>query len=187
MKNITILELLSSPHLEDHIIHTDLGYNAFIEFKPYNINILKENDKEIYLSNFAHMIFSLNQVSFICTDIKQNYKENISYLKSQIEKEDNQKIKNLLINDYEYISGYYGNLPFKSIFLIQIFDKKYDNLQLKIHGAIKILSGYNIDYELLSKEDVKNIVAKQFNYNVNKEGYDEYEGERAINYWAKRN
>lgn len=186
MKKKTVFKILNSPYLDGEFIVTEFGYYAYISFSPVNISLMREDETNAYIATFSKIIRSIGDFSFICTDSEQNYNENIKYLKSRYENTENEKIKEIIKKDISFISGDRNNRPSKRVFIISLFSKTKENLESKISQTRKILNEYSIENELMNEQELRKLLGKYFFAIPPKEGCENYEGEKAIIFWNKR-
>lgn len=185
MKNINDIYL--SPIFNSSYIQTSDGfYHSFISFKVKNLSIMDDLSASEYISSMSRILVDLGNTSLISTDIEHNLSGNIQYLKERIKNEKSEKIKELLKKDLSFISGSSSSLPSKRIFLITLKEKTLDTLNEKVIIVSKILSRYNLDYEKLEHDEVKNLLLKYFFNKMRKEDMEEYAFEKILSNWEYR-
>ena len=186
MKKKTIYKLFHSPIFDGDYIKTEVGYYAYISLKPININLMKEDETNDYIQTFSKLILTLGDFSFICTDIEQNYLSNIKYLKERYENTKVEKIKEMIKNDISFIQGDNVKRPSKRLFLISIFSRTKEILESKLFQTKKVLDEYSLENHILSESEIKKMLNKYYFKTQLKERIEEYEGEKAIEYWKSR-
>lgn len=181
MKKRNIKEILSYPEIINNYIYAG-KYYAYIQFKTKNLSIMNSEKQVSYIEYLARMISDIGECEIICTDIEHNFEDNIEYLNNRLNIETNDKIKKLIRQDLEYISGTNNTLPSKRIFIISLSNLNLDLLKERVITVCKILSSYELEYKVLSEDDIKNLLCKYYLSNYKKENIFDNEETKIISF-----
>lgn len=161
-----------------------IGFNnhhlTYFSITPYNLSVLSQENIEAKIFALMNLTKGTEIVEILCLNSRENFRFNKSYMKWRIAEEQNPKIKQLLIQDLEFIDQIQSTTATSRSFLICIRSSQFKE-QTQHHDLYqleKALNQYGLTLNHLTKDELKTLLAVYYEQNVTTDKFEDVDGER---------
>ena len=157
-----------------------VGKYTFVYFSvaPTNISVLSYENIDLKIQRLIMVLSAIPDIEISCTDAAESFDTNKTYLLDRIDKEDNDKVREILKKDYEFIDNI--NLETSTarqfMFIVRCKTSSEDQVATIANRVEKIVSEQNFDIKRLNKSDIKRFLAIYFDASLNGELIPDIDG-----------
>ena len=161
-----------------------VGKYTFVYFSvaPTNISVLSYENIDLKIQRLIMVLSAIPDIEISCTDAAESFDTNKTYLLERIDKEDNDKVREILKKDYEFIDNI--NLETSTarqfMFIVRCKTSSEDQVATIANRVEKIVSEQNFDIKRLNKSDIKRFLAIYFDASLNGELIPDIDGMQYI-------
>ena len=161
-----------------------VGKYTFVYFSvaPTNISVLSYENIDLKIQRLIMVLSAIPDIEISCTDAAESFDTNKTYLLDRIDKEDNDKVREILKKDYEFIDNI--NLETSTarqfMFIVRCKTSSEDQVATIANRVEKIVSEQNFDIKRLNKSDIKRFLAIYFDASLNGELIPDIDGMQYI-------
>ena len=161
------------------------GALLFYKIQPANINTLPETVLGAKITNLMTVIKSITDIEISCFNTAENFGGNREYLQSRLAEEQENKIKELLRKDLKYIDHIKNEMATAKDFLITVrFNmREREQIPVSVHRIEKTIKDSGFCPKLLTKADIKHMLAVYYEQNISDDAHEDYSGQR----WVAQN
>lgn len=157
-----------------------VGRNTFVFFSaaPTNISVLSYENIDLKIQRLMMVLSAIPDIEISCTDAAESFDTNKAYLLDRIEKEDNDKVREILQKDYDFID----NINMESstarqfMFIIRCKNSSEEQVSTIANRVEKIITEQNFDIKRLGKPEIKRFLAIYFDASLNGELIPDIDG-----------
>lgn len=157
---------------------------AFFSIQAINISVMSTEtiDEKIY--QLVQVLSMVPNLEIICMDSTECFDSNKHYLYSRLEEETNPAIIKLLQADLEFLDEIQIEMATARQFMFCIrFRKAKDEQKFNtINRVLKAISEHGFDAKLMTKEDIKRMLALYFETSSSGENIADFEGEEYLDF-----
>ena len=161
-----------------------VGKYTFVYFSvaPTNISVLSYENIDLKIQRLIMVLSAIPDIEISCTDAAESFDTNKTYLLERIDKEDNDKVREILKKDYEFIDNI--NLETSTarqfMFIVRCKTSSEDQVATIANRDEKIVSEQHFDIKRLNKSDIKRFLAIYFDASLNGELIPDIDGMQYI-------
>lgn len=157
-----------------------IGKNTFVFFSvaPTNISVLSYENIDLKIQRLMMVLSAIPDIEISCTDAAESFDTNKTYLLDRIEKEDNDKVREILQKDYDFID----NINMESstarqfMFIVRCKNSSDEQVSTIANRVEKIITEQNFDIKRLGKLEIKRFLAIYFDASLNGELIPDIDG-----------
>lgn len=136
----------------------------FFSVTPTNISVLSGESMRQRVGKLTVALSAIPYTEIVCTDSAESFDDNKAYLEKRIDEETNQKIKELLNRDYEFLSGMQAEMTTARQFAVISRCRNLNEAQVFAlsNTVLKVLAEQGFTVKRMRKEDIKRFLAIYF-------------------------
>ena len=176
-------ELMGTKEVTDYCVRTYKSDElVYFLIQPSNISVLSEESLSARIYGLMTVLKGITEIEMMCLNSRENFEDNKSYLKKQMEKEDNPVVRKLLEKDANHLDRMQVQMATAREFLliIRLRNQKENELFSYLNRIEKMLVEQGFKVKRANEEDIRRILAVYFEQNVTTEKFEEFDGERWI-------
>lgn len=154
----------------------------YIQIAPKNISVMDKTDIRGLISDLSAVISSLPKSEILCLNSTQSYETNKKYITSLAESESNTAIKQLDLEDINFLDNIRISMATSRIFFLIVRQNTIANDEQKrlqnINAAIQKCREHNFNVELASKKEIKKALAIYLEQNIYQDDIPDYDGQQ---------
>lgn len=159
----SVQTLLGMQLFTDNGVMTSEGELIFLRVQPVNISVLSPVLVEQKMNNLTKLLNLYPNVEILCCDAQQSFEENKLYLQKREREEDVPEIVELLRQEQQFLDDIQSNMATSREFIFVIRLSKTDEVATIAHFT-KLLDQHGFYPTRLSKDDLKQLIARYFGY-----------------------
>ena len=160
------------------------GYDeaVFLIAKPTNISVLSQCSIAQKVNSLMQLLCSQSDIEIVCTDAKENYNGNKSYLDKRITEETNRLVQNLLQKDKSFLDDIQNRMSTSREFM---FVLRYRNPNTSnTTRVVKMINELGFDCRQAKKMDIMRALQRYFDIESYDNEIDDFDGEGAVQRWV---
>lgn len=163
-KGRSVQKLLGIQRFTKYGLMTDWGELLFYRASPSNISVLSSANIELKIRHLQTLLSAIPDLEIFCTDARECFDGNKSYLQRQFLEESNPDIRSLLLADREMLTGMQAELSTARQFVLvkRCKDLKPEQVFLSMNRVMKTISEQGFEVQRLGKGEIKRLIAIYF-------------------------
>ena len=158
------------------------GEVVLFKVQPANLSVLSPENIETKIRYLTTALSAIPEMEMACIDSSERFDKNKQYLKEQYEKEQNPKIRELLLKDNAFLDEIQLETATAREFLIIV---RYRNLTTQqvfagLNRVEKTLRDQNFEVRRCDKDEMKRILAIYFEQNITSDVLPDEDGAQYI-------
>lgn len=176
----SVQELLGIKSFTNYGLLTTKGELVYFQVAPTNISVLSSTSINTKIRHLMLVLSARPNIEIICTDSSECFDDNKVYLLDRSNNEPNMKVRQLLMEDREFLDNIQSEMATarQFVFVMRFKDMKQEQIFQEINRTEKILSDQGFDCKRLSKEDIKRFMALYFESSMYGETMPDGDGEQ---------
>ena len=160
----SVRSLIGIKGFTEYGLLTNGGELLFFSVTPTNISVLSGESMRQRIGKLTVALSAIPYTEVVCTDSAESFDDNKAYLENRIAEETNQKIKELLNRDYEFLSGMQAEMTTARQFAVISRCRNFNEAQVFAlsNTVLKVLSEQGFTVKRMRKEDIKRFLAIYF-------------------------
>ena len=160
----SVRSLIGIKGFTEYGLLTNGGELLFFSVTPTNISVLSGESMRLRVGKLTVALSAIPYTEVVCTDSAGSFDDNKAYLEKSIAEETNQKIKDLLNRDYEFLSGMQAEMTTARQFAVISRCRNLNDAQVFAlsNTVLKVLSEQGFTVKRMRKEDIKRFLAIYF-------------------------
>lgn len=160
----SVRSLIGIKGFTEYGLLTNGGELLFFSVTPTNISVLSGESMRQRVGKLTVALSAIPYTEIVCTDSAESFDDNKEYLENRIAEETNQKIKELLNRDYEFLSGMQAEMTTARQFAVISRCRNLNEAQVFAlsNTVLKVLSEQGFTVKRMRKEDIKQFLAIYF-------------------------
>lgn len=157
-----------------------VGRNTLVFFSvaPTNVSVLSYENIDLKIQRLMMVLQAIPDIEISCTDAAESFDTNKAYLLDRIEKEDNEKVRQILKKDFGFVDNI--NLETSTarqfLFIVRCKSTSEEQVSTIANRVEKIITEQNFDIKRLEKPDIKRALAVYFDASLNGELIPDIDG-----------
>ena len=158
------------------------GELVYFIVKPSNISVLSEASIGARIYALMTVLKGVAEIEMLCLNSRESFENNKQFLKMRMEQEDNPVIRRLLEKDQNHLDRIQVQMATAREFLIllRLKDEKESEVFPYLSRIEKSLKEQGFSVKRADKEDIKRLLAVNYEQNVTTEKFEDFDGERWI-------
>ena len=188
-----IRRLVNIQELTSYGIRTYTGNEiVFFSLAPSNLSVLSPESLRAQINALMNVMKGVAEITMLCLNSRENYAENKRYLRSRIEEEENEAVREQLMHDMMFLDGEQAGMQAAREFVLVLY-LPHDNTKKHGRSGMKTpeIAPYLSYVEQLVREqgfttrraeaaDIMRILAMYFAQNTTSDVLEGFDGERFI-------
>lgn len=157
------------------------GYELiFFQVAPTNISVLSYTNIEAKIRHLLMVLSAIPNIEITCMDSSECFDENKLYLEERCEEEKNEKIRELLSKDINFLDNIQVEMATarQFMFILRLKDLKPEQVFQAANRTEKIISEQGFEVRRLKKPDIKRFMALYFDSCMYGENLPDIDGEQ---------
>ncbi len=152
----------------------------FYMVQPTNISVLSHTNIEIKVRHLMMVLSAVPDIEITCTDSCECFDTNKSYIKDRIDDERNEKVREILAKDLDFLDSIQTETSTarQFLFIARCKSTKSENVLQKANRVEKIISDQGFEVTRMSKSDIKRFLAIYFEASMTGDLMPDYDGEQ---------
>ena len=151
---------------------------VFFSVAPTNVSVLSYENIDLKIQRLMMVLSAVPDIEISCTDAAESFDNNKSYLLKRIDKEENNKVREILKKDFDFVDNI--NLDSSTarqfMFIVRCKSASEEQVSTIANRVEKIITEQNFDIKRLSKPDIKRFLAVYFDASLNGELIPDVDG-----------
>lgn len=162
---------------------TDKAEIVFFAVEPTNISVLSQESIDIQIHHLMMLLSMVSELEIIVLDSCECFDSNKLYLKKRLLTEDNENVRKLLMQDYDFLDEIQFEMSSarQFLFAIRFRHAKPEQIFNSVNRVAKAISEHGFDAKQLTKNDVKRMLGIYFGTSITGDEIDDIEGEKYFN------
>ena len=179
-KGRSVQELIGIKTFTPYGLMTNRGELLFFMVSPTNISVLSSANIEIKVRHLMMVLSAVPDIEISCTDSSECFDDNKVYLHKRLEEEKNQKVRELLKKDIDFLDNIQMEMATarQFLFVARCKGTKQEQAFNMANRVEKIISEQGFEVRRMKKEDMKRFLAIYFDASVNGELMPDGDGEQ---------
>lgn len=176
----SVQELLGIKRFTDYGLLTTKGELVYFQVAPTNISVLSYNSIDTKIRHLMLVLSTRPNIEIICTDSSECFDDNKVYLLDRSRQESSLKVRQLLIQDREFLDNIQSEMATarQFVFVMRCKDMKPEQIFQEVNRTEKIISDQGFDCHRLKKEEIKRFLALYFEASMYGEAMPDGDGEQ---------
>lgn len=176
----SVQELLGIKTFTDYGLLTTKGELVYFQVAPTNISVLSYTSIDTKIRHLMLVLSTRPNIEIICTDSSECFDENKAYLLDRSKMENCHEVRQLLIQDREFLDNIQSEMATarQFVFVMRFKDMKPEQVFQEINRTEKIISDQGFDCHRLKKEEIKRFLALYFEASMYGETMPDGDGEQ---------
>jgi predicted RND superfamily exporter protein len=151
---------------------------VFFSVAPTNVSVLSYENIDLKIQRLMMVLSAVPDIEISCTDAAESFDNNKSYLLKRIDKEENNKVREILKKDFDFVDNI--NLDSSTarqfMFIVRCKSASEEQVSTIANRVEKIITEQNFEIKRLSKPEIKRFLAVYFDASLNGELIPDYDG-----------
>ena len=151
---------------------------VFFSVAPTNVSVLSYENIDLKIQRLMIVLSAVPDIEISCTDAAESFDNNKSYLLKRIDKEENNKVREILKKDFDFVDNI--NLDSSTarqfMFIVRCKSASEEQVSTIANRVEKIITEQNFEIKRLSKPEIKRFLAVYFDASLNGELIPDYDG-----------
>lgn len=151
---------------------------VFFSVAPTNVSVLSYENIDLKIQRLMMVLSAVPDIEISCTDAAESFDNNKSYLLKRIDKEENNKVREILKKDFDFVDNI--NLDSSTarqfMFIVRCKSASEEQVSTIANRVEKIITEQNFEIKRLSKPEIKRFLAVYFDASLNGQLIPDYDG-----------
>lgn len=151
---------------------------VFFSVAPTNVSVLSYENIDLKIQRLMMVLSAVPDIEISCMDAAESFDNNKSYLLKRIDKEENNKVREILKKDFDFVDNI--NLDSSTtrqfMFIVRCKSASEEQVSTIANRVEKIITEQNFEIKRLSKPEIKRFLAVYFDASLNGELIPDYDG-----------
>jgi len=173
--------LIGARNITDYSLETyTQGELVFFIVQPYNLAVLSVDNVNYRIHAMTTILKSISELEQCCMNSRESFEDNKAFLKSRIEVEESEAVRELCRKDIEFLDKIQLSMATAREFVLTLRFRKEKPAEImtQINRIEKLLKEQGFDIHRAEKADIQRIMAVYFEQNVTNVTFDDVDGER---------
>lgn len=164
-------------------LKTNKSEIAFFMVSPTNISVLSQANIDVKIHHLMALLSTVPELEIVCLDSCECFDENKLNIQKRLREETNENVRKVLNRDLEFLDHIQVEMSTARQFLFCIRTKKEKQEQIFhfINRVQKAISEHGFEIKLMSKSDIKRMLAIYFEASMSGEEISDIEGMEHFN------
>jgi hypothetical protein len=179
-KGHSVQEMIGVKTFSKYGLLTNKGELLFYSVAPTNISVLSYVNIEIKIRHLLMVLSAIPNIEITCLDSSECFDENKYYLKERLEYEQNNKVRNIIKKDIDFLDQIQMEMSTarQFMFVARLKSQKEKQIFDMANRIEKTISEQGFEVKRMKKADIKRFLAIYFESSFNGEQMPDVDGEQ---------
>ena len=182
-QRLSTRQLMNTRRITEYSLETYDGDElVYFMIRPTNLSVLSESSVGARVYALMNVLKGVAEIEMLCLNSRENFEENMGFLRRRVEEEHNPVIRQLLERDQIFLDRIQVQMATAREFLIliRLRNQKGKDVFSYLDRIEKSLKEQGFDSRRADEEDIKRILAVYYEQNVTSEKFEDFDGARWI-------
>lgn len=161
------------------------GELVYFSVRPTNISVLSRISIGQKVRHLMQLLSAQPDMEIVCSDARENFDDNKTYLDSRMEDEPNGRVRELLAKDKTFLDEIQIQMSTarEFMFVVRLRNETDEQSFANLNRIEKLINEQGFDCTRCEKDDVKRILSRYFGVDTADEQIDDVDGETVMQKW----
>lgn len=161
------------------------GELVYFSVRPTNISVLSRISIGQKVRHLMQLLSAQLDMEIVCSDARENFDDNKTYLDSRMEDEPNGRVRELLAKDKTFLDEIQIQMSTarEFMFVVRLRNETDEQSFANLNRIEKLINEQGFDCTRCEKDDVKRILSRYFGVDTADEQIDDVDGETVMQKW----